>query len=254
MGRRNIKLVLAYDGTDFAGWQIQRTGRTVQGTLSEALERVHGGAVVVRAAGRTDAGVHATGQVANFFTELDSVPAEKYREAINSHLPADVRILDSEEVREGFHARRSARCRIYQYYLYHTAVGFPHFRRYCQRISEPGSLETLNRMASCIVGEHDFTTFAAAGDANRSKIRRIHVSCFYPRGSFLIYRIVADSFLWKMVRSLVGTMLDISSKDGGEHEMAAALEAGDRGFAGTTAPARGLFLEGVVYDGQLAVF
>ncbi len=148
MGERNISVTLAYDGTDFSGWQIQRSQRTVQGVLEDVLKSMHGRRVPVTGAGRTDSGVHAHGQVANFVTDIASIPAEKYKEALNSNLPLDLRVIRSRVVDRDFDARRSARERIYKYYLYISSVGFPHYRRYCWRISRKPDIAYLNRIVT----------------------------------------------------------------------------------------------------------
>jgi tRNA pseudouridine38-40 synthase len=247
---RNIRLTLAYDGTEFAGWQVQKDQRTVQGSIEQALERMHGHPVRVLGAGRTDSGVHAIGQVANFHTDLDSIAAGRWHLALNSYLPPDVRVLDSREAPPEFHAKGSARLRVYAYHLLAGEVGPPHLRRHCWKILRRPEVSALNRLAAVFVGEHDFTTFAAAGDSGRSKVRRVVSSCFHPEGPFLVYRIAATSFVWKMVRSLLGTMLEYEAEGRPPAELAQALEARDRSLAGSSAPARGLFLERVVYDGE----
>ena len=247
---RNIRLTVAYDGTDFSGWQVQKEQRTVQGVIEEALARMHGHPVRIRGAGRTDTGVHATGQVANFHSDLDSIAPARWSLAVNSYLPPDVRVLESREAEAGFSAKESARLRVYAYYLLAVPIGPPHVRRYCWKIPRRPEVPALNRLAGVFLGEHDFTTFAAAGDASRSKIRRVLSSCFYPQGPFLLYRIAATSFVWKMVRSLLGTMLEYEAAGREAAELARALAARDRNQAGTSAPARGLFLERVVYDGD----
>jgi tRNA pseudouridine38-40 synthase len=242
---------VAYDGTDFSGWQIQNEDRTVQGAVQAALERMHGRVVRLTAAGRTDAGVHATGQVANFFTDIDSIPPERFRDAINSFLPKDVRILSSEEVPASFHARRSAMLREYRYYILSAPVCPPHLRKYCFWTRRRLDIVRLNEMASLLEGEHDFTSFSSRGDRNRSKVRRIAVSSFHAEGRLLIYTIAASSFLWKMVRTIVGTFLMLEENGQGAEELKRILETSSRFEAGGTAAPRGLFLERVVYaDGS----
>jgi tRNA pseudouridine38-40 synthase len=243
-------LVLAYDGTDFSGWQIQKKERTVQGVVQAALTRMHGHPVNLTAAGRTDAGVHASGQVVNFNTDIESIPDSKFPDAINSYLPWDVRVLESSAVEDSFSARKSARMRVYHYYLNNTPIEMPYNRRYSYQVKRKLDMNALNRLAAVVLGEHDFTTFAAAKDKNESKIRRISISCFYPRGSFCVYRIASDSFLWRMVRSILGTIIEIASHGDGPDEMASVLFSKDRNRAGQTAPARGLFLERVYYQGE----
>jgi len=250
MAERNIKLVLAYDGTDFLGWQLQKSGRTVQGVLQDGLARMHGHPVNVLAAGRTDSGVHATGQTANFHSDIDSIAPAQFREAVNSYIPSDVRILSSEEVGRRFHARRSARQRVYRYYTDCSPVLLPHLRHYRNWIRRPLDTERLNELAASLLGEHDFTCFSAEGDANLSKVRRIDVSEFHREGDTLIYTIAATSFLWKMVRTIMGTFLMLEEQGLGAREMRLIMEAGRRANAGGTAPARGLFLERVVYDSE----
>lgn len=247
---RNIRLTIAYDGSEFVGWQVQKNGRTVQGVIEEALARMHGHPVRIQGAGRTDSGVHATGQVGNFLSDLDSIPGPRWCVALNSYLPHDVRALDSREAEPSFNAKESARLRQYAYYLLPAAIGLPHLRRHCWKIARRPELAALNALASVLLGTHDFTTFAAAGDPSRSKVRRVTASCFHPEGPFLVYRIAASSFVWKMVRSVLGTMLELEEKGLPPAELAAALAACDRLRAGPSAPARGLFLERVVYDAE----
>ena len=250
MSSRNIRLTLAYDGTDFSGWQIQKNQRTVQGEVQRALSRMHGHTVKCTAAGRTDAGVHATGQVVNFPSDIESIAPERFRDAVNSHLPHDIRAMESGVEAEGFSARKAARWRLYRYYLLPAAVGYPHLRRYCYRIRRRLDVARLDRLAQVLIGEHDFTTFAAAGDANTSKKRRIMSSVCYARGEFVVYQIAADSFLWKMVRSIVGTLLELEEQGSSPEALSSILNGRDRSLAGQTAPARGLFLEKVGYDGK----
>lgn len=250
MPLRNIRLTLAYDGSEFVGWQVQKNGRTVQGAVEQALARMHGHPVHLQGAGRTDTGVHATGQVANFHTDLDSVPGPRWCVALNSYLPHDVRALTSSEADPAFNAKGSARLRGYAYQLLPAGIGLPHLRRYCWKIPRRPDLAALNRLAAVFLGTHDFTTFAAAGDPSSSKVRRVLSSCFHPEGPFLVYRIAATSFVWRMVRSLLGTMIECERDGRNPVELAQALAACDRSRAGPSAPARGLFLERVVYDGD----
>jgi len=248
VAERNIRLTLAYDGTDFLGWQLQKKGRTIQGVMQDGLERMHDHPVHVLAAGRTDSGVHATGQVANFRTDIDSIPGSRFRDAVNSYLPRDVRVISSEEVGNGFHARRSARLRVYRYYTVCGAVLLPHLRNFRHWIRRSPDLARLNGLAAVLVGEHDFTCFSAEGDANLSKVRRVDVSAFHRDGDTLVYTIAASSFLWKMVRTIMGTLFMLEEQGLGARELRLVMDAGSRSNAGGTAPAKGLFLERVVYD------
>jgi tRNA pseudouridine38-40 synthase len=250
MAERNIKVTVAYDGTDFLGWQLQKKGRTVQGVMQDGLARMHGHPVHVLAAGRTDSGVHATGQVANFHSDIDSIAPDRFRDAVNAHLPRDVRVLSSEEVSPRFHARRSARLRVYRYYIVCAPVLLPHLRHFRHWIRRSLDFTRLNEMASVLVGRHDFTCFALEGDANDSKVRVISSSAFHVEGDTLIYTIASNSFLWKMVRTIIGTLLMLEEQGLGAREMRLIMETGSRSNAGGTAPAHGLFLERVVYDSE----
>jgi len=250
MADRNVKVTVAYDGTDFLGWQLQARGRTVQGVMQEGLSRMHGHPVHVLAAGRTDSGVHAVGQVANFHSDIDSIPAERFRDAVNAYLPPDVRVMESEVVEPAFHARRSALLRVYRYYTVRAPVLPPHLRRYRHWVRRPLDIQRLNEMAAALEGEHDFTCFAAEGDANKSKVRRVDVSVFRWEADTLVYTIAASSFLWKMVRTIMGTFLMLEEQGLGARELRLIMDAGMRSNAGGTAPARGLFLERVVYDAE----
>jgi tRNA pseudouridine38-40 synthase len=250
MAERNVKLTVAYDGTDFLGWQLQARGRTVQGAMQDGLSRMHGHPVHVLAAGRTDAGVHATGQVANFHSDIDSIPPERFRDAVNAYLPPDVRVVESEVVDAGFHARRSALLRVYRYYIVNGPVLLPHLRRFRHWVRRDLDVERLNEMAAVLVGQHDFACFAAEGDANPSKVRRVDLSRFGREGDTIVYTVAASSFLWKMVRTIMGTFLMLEEQGLGPRELRLIMEAGSRANAGGTAPARGLFLEKVVYDAQ----
>ncbi len=247
MAERNIKLVVAYDGTDFLGWQLQKTGRTVQGVMQEGFSRMHGHPVQVVAAGRTDSGVHATGQVVNFFSTIDSIAPSRFRDAVNSYLPRDVRVLSSAEVNAGFHARKSARLRVYRYYIAHGPVLLPHLRNYRLWVRRDLDVVRLNEMAAALVGQHDFTCFSAEGDMNHSKVRRVDVSAFHVEGDTLVYTVAASSFLWKMVRTIIGTLLMLEEQGLGARELRVIMEAGQRSNAGGTASPSGLFLERVVY-------
>jgi len=248
VGKRTIKLTLAYDGTCFCGWQTQKQGeRTVQKIVESALAHLHNHELKLYAAGRTDSGVHATGQVAHFHSEHRTLASEQFTDAINSHLPHDVRVLKSEQVAESFHARFSAKARLYRYYLYSSPVGLPHFRNFCWRIRKYLNINILNTLSRPLVGIHNFTSFSSTKDPSTSKEREVFTSCFYPRGPFIVYEICANAFLWKMVRTILGTIITIALQDKNQGMMHDILQAKDRSSAGPTAPARGLFLEGVNY-------
>jgi len=245
---RNIRIDISYDGTDFQGWQVQSRGRTVQGEIEKALKVLHRRDIPLIGSGRTDSGVHATCQVANFHSDIASIPVEKFREAVNSHLPKDIRIMKSSQVEDSFHSRYDARLRVYKYYLLHGEAGHAHLRNYCYLTRGKFDVQHLNRLAAPLVGVHDFTTFAAAKDENESKVRHISSASFFPEGNFIVFRIAGNAFLWRMVRSLTGTILQLAESGEGAGKMAEILAARDRRAAGPTAPARGLFLHRVLYE------
>lgn len=247
MNERNIRLLLAYDGTDFCGWQRQDNGRTVQAELETALQAMHKHPVTVHAAGRTDSGVHASGQVVNFTSDVASIPEDKYTAALNSLLPRDVRVMGSLEAERDFHARFSASAREYRYYLYPAIPAPPHLARYCWAVNRTPDLGVLNRYAAALIGEVDFATFTAAGDTSSSTRRYVEAASFFIQGPWVVFRIRANAFLMKMVRSLVGTIVGLEKTGAGRNAMVDRIEARDRLQAGETAPARGLFLHEVYY-------
>jgi tRNA pseudouridine38-40 synthase len=250
MDSANVRLDIAYDGTDFAGWQIQNDERTVQSVIQDALKKIHNEDIVLTAAGRTDSGVHARQQVANFKIKKRTIEPEKYKDALNYYLPEDVRVLKSREVTDDFNARFSARIRVYRYYIYCSDNSYPHYRKYCYWIRYKPDLKNLNIISSALKGEHDFTVFAASGDSSNTKVKNILSTTFYLEGPFIVYKIAAGSFLYKMVRSIVGTILDLEKNNSSYEEMKKILESRNRQKAGKTAPARGLFLDKVIYEGE----
>ena len=238
---------LAYDGTDFSGWQIQKNQRTVQGVVAQALEQIHGHPVDLRAAGRTDSGVHAHGQVANFISD-STIPTGRFGLALNTKLPRDVQALASDEVSDTFHSRYDARWRVYKYFIHNAPYDDPFSRRYSIIIKRKLDINLLNVHAAALIGIHDFTTFSAAGDQSESKIREIRNAVFYPEREFLVFRIVGNAFLWRMVRSILGTLLEIEESRRASGYLKSVLCARDRSLAGTTAQAKGLSLYQVGYD------
>ncbi len=246
---RRVKLILSYEGTEFSGWQRQKEDRTVQGEIEKALAVIHKRPVGVVAAGRTDAGVHACGQVCHFDTD-SSIPGSRFKEALNALLSRDVRVVASREVDKTFHARFSALKRTYYYYIGSNGFLLPFDRNLCYRARNIPSLKALNACARQIVGVHDFTSFTAAGDKSSSKVREIFSSSFHMEQGCMVYKIEGTAFLWKMVRSLVGTMLETALLPSPAVRMKEILDSRERRQAGTTAPAKGLFFFKVEYEQQ----
>lgn len=251
---RVIAMKIAYDGTDFSGYQVQPEGRTVQGEIEKGLWRLFDEPVRVASAGRTDAGVHARGQCISFSLQNQSIPAEKVAIALNTRLPRDISARDSEDMPADFHARYSAVQRVYRYYLYPSLTRDPLRDRYVWRIRQTPSIAQLNRYASCLVGEHDFTIFASARDRSDRRVRTIDHAVFFPEGARIVFEIAARSFMWHMVRSIVGTLVALEKKGASQAELQAMIASGDRSLAGETAPAQGLVFHRVVYhtDDRLA--
>ena len=245
---RNIRLLAAYDGTDFSGWQKQAgSRRTVQGEIENALHKIHKEKIILHGGGRTDAGVHAAGQTANFHTTIASIEAERFVPALNRLLPHDVRILDACEIRTDFHARFNAKCRTYRYYFICGRKAMPWELRYAWQIWHRPNLNVLNSYASLLRGEIDCSMFAVPGDKSLSRSRHINNAVFWFDGDKLVFEITANAFLWKMVRSIAGTLLFYEEKNASRGEVKAMIESKDRSLAGPTAPAAGLFLWKIEY-------
>jgi len=249
---RNLKLILSYDGSEFAGWQVQPDAVTVQGTLASAIGRITGEKVLPQGSGRTDAGVHALAQVVTFVTEA-SVPTANFVKALNDILPASVRVLEVQEAAADFHARHSARGKIYRYRIYRAAICPPFLARYVWHYPYPLGEEAMGLAAALVEGEHDFTSFAAA-DPERgrdgapvSNLRHILSSSWERQGDEFVYTVRGSDFLHHMVRNLVGTFILVGKGTLQAEDVTHILEARNRSLAGATAPASGLYLVNVEY-------
>jgi tRNA pseudouridine38-40 synthase len=248
---RNLKLVLAYDGSEFAGWQVQPEAATVQGILASAIGRLTGEKVLPQGSGRTDAGVHALAQVATFSTE-SPIPAENFLKALNDVLPAAIRVLEVCEAPAEFHARKSARAKTYRYRTYRQAICPPFLARYVWHYPYPLDEDAMQTAAGLVAGEHDFTSFAAV-DPERgreeaaSNVRQIFSSNWQRYGDELVYSVRGSGFLHHMVRNLVGTFVLVGKGTLKPSDVERILEARNRSAAGATAPASGLYLVGVEY-------
>jgi tRNA pseudouridine38-40 synthase len=264
------KLTLAYDGTDFSGWQVQPGETTIQGELQAALGRVTGESPLPQGSGRTDAGVHALGQVASFALQAP-IPSENLLRALNRTLPPSIRILEAKAVADSFHARHSSVAKTYEYRVFREPICPPFLARYALACCWPMDVGALKKAAKFFEGEHDFLSFAATDPdltsrtvsdtsgldaaslptANPTAVRTIHSSTWERNqseaGELLVYRVRGNGFLHHMVRNLVGTMLDVGRGRLKADEIPGMIAARSRAAAGPTAPAHGLFLLSVEY-------
>jgi len=268
-----FKLTLAYDGTEFSGWQVQPGERTVQGELQSALGRITGESPLPQGSGRTDAGVHALAQVASFALRVP-IPPSNLQRALNGTLPPAIRVLDARIMPATFHARHSAVAKTYEYRIFRAALCPPFLARYVYPCRWPMDIDALQRAARCFEGEHDFLSFAATDPDLTSRkaasspdptgiwglpsapqplaIRTVYSSTWEQRqtdsGELLVYRVRGNGFLHHMVRNLVGTMLEVGRNRIQPEDIHAILAVRSRSVAGPTAPARGLFLQSVEYE------
>jgi tRNA pseudouridine38-40 synthase len=249
---RNLKLTLAYDGYDFAGWQVQPDRATIQGTLLAAIERVTGESAMPQGSGRTDAGVHALAQVASVIIS-SPIPSTNLRVALNDTLPAAIRVLGVEEAAEDFHARKSARAKTYRYHIYRGEICPPFLSRYVYHHPYPLDEAGMMAAAAIVSGEHDFTSFAAVDPEARKEelppnnVRTIYSSEWQREGQEMIYSVRGNGFLHHMVRNLVGVFLMVGKGNLSADGLRRIMGLRDRSAAAATAPASGLFLVGVEY-------
>jgi tRNA pseudouridine38-40 synthase len=248
----NFRLLIQYDGTNFHGWQIQSELRTVQGELTRVLTLLEGREMDVHGSGRTDAGVHAEGQVASVHL-IREIEPEKLRNAINGNLAADVRVLSVDIVPDDFHARYAAKSKTYRYRLVHGRVQSPFWTRYAHQESRPLDLERMRSVAKMFIGEHDWTAFSAADSDSESRVRNVSqleiTSRYDERGhcDLIEFTVSANGFLRYMVRSIVGTLLAVGRGEIDESTVQRAIAEGERSLAGATAPPHGLTLVKVEY-------
>lgn len=247
MTKRNIKLVLEYDGAAYRGWQRQGDQPTIQKILEESLGKITRESITLYGSGRTDAGVHALHQVANFRTQ-SRIPVDNLFRGTNSLLPRDIAIKEMEEVAEDFHARYSAKSKSYLYRILNAPVRSPLQRNTAWFIRRSLDLDKMAEALSRLRGNHDFTSFCAAGSEVKTCVRTILRAELSrePEGVISI-TVEADGFLRHMVRNIVGTLVEIGAGDGEAERIGDILEAKDRGRAGITAPPQGLFLQHVRY-------
>lgn len=244
---RNIKLLIEYDGTNYQGWQVQPRGPTIQGTLEEKLRLLTREPIQVFGSGRTDSGVHALAQVAHFKTQ-SQMNIGSIQRALNSLLPPDIVIQKIEEVDEGFHARRHSKSKIYEYRILNRSLRSAFHLGYVWHIPQKLDLMEMKKATTHLIGEHDFSAFRTVGSPTRTTVRRV-IRAEWKRGrdGLVRFEIEANGFLKQMVRSIIGTLVEIGKGKLDAAEFRKILDSKDRKKAGPTAPAQGLFLKEVKY-------
>lgn len=252
---RTLKIIVAYDGSDFSGWQVQPGRKTVQGLIEAALSQIEGGRVRVAGSGRTDAGVHALGQTASFAL-TNPIPEANLKKALNRILPPAVRICGVEEMPAGFHAGRSAAAKTYEYRIHRGETCPPFAYPFVYWHPFPLDEEAMAAAAPLFEGTRDFRAAASRsrpsrrGEPEKSTVRTIFSSRFFRRGDLLVYRVRGSGFLYRMVRNIVGALLEVGRGNLRSGGIPALLAGRGRSLAGAAAPARGLFLVSVEYDGD----
>jgi len=245
---RNVKLTLSYDGTDYQGWQTQPGFRTVQETLEAAIAKLTGEEKIrVNASGRTDAGVHALGQVANFYS-VTNLPCDVLVRAINAHLPPDAAVLAAEDMPQAFDANRDAKRKLYRYVIHDGDVPSVFLRRYACHSRHRLDADAMRRAAEPLKGRHDFHSFETDWPNRMSSVRTVTQLSVNRFGDYIWIDVEADGFLYNMVRAIAGTLINVGRGYWPAVQVAAILKAEDRTQAGPTAPAQGLFLVRVSYD------
>jgi tRNA pseudouridine38-40 synthase len=254
---KKIKLLLEYDGTAYQGWQIQKKGLTIQGILEDRIKRVTGRQSRFVAASRTDAGVHALGQVVAFGTE-SRLDTEKIKRALNALLPKDIRVLRVSEVNDSFHPRNSAKKKSYFYIISNQRESSAFLYRYTWLVQQPLKLTDMRKAANVLIGKHDFSSLRGTGSSTKNTVREvfsliiehfeeIEFMTVSIKGEFIKIRIEADGFLRHMVRNIAGTLVEIGRGRISASGMEEILKSHDRRLAGSTAPPNGLFLERIIY-------
>jgi tRNA pseudouridine38-40 synthase len=243
----NIKLTVEYDGTNYHGWQIQPSGETIQSVLERAVSTFLRKPTRVTGSGRTDAGVHALGQVVNFHSDKDFDPYRIQR-ALNALTPNNITIKEVEIVADSFDARRDGRARVYEYHILNRSTPSPFHLNRAWHLHEPLDVQAMREAIHCLLGEHDFSSFRAAGCDAAHPVRNIYRVSLDRRDELLVFTIEATAFLRHMVRNIVGTLIEVGRGQRRPQSFRELLEARDRTEAGATAPACGLFLVEVKYE------
>ena len=245
---RNIKLIIEYDGKDFNGWQKQPTKLNIQGTIEQAIKMITGEETNLMASGRTDAGVHAYGQVANFKTN-SNIPIEKIAIALNSNLKKSIRIISAEEVEERFHSRLTCKKKTYRYIINNSEFSSAIYRNLETHIPQKLNIEKMKKAAQYFEGEHDFKAFKASGTSSKSSVRTIYKAKVIEMPNNRIYiELTGNGFLYNMVRIIAGTLVDVGVGKTEPEDIKNIIDSKDRRLAGKTLPPQGLYLLNVEYD------
>lgn len=246
MSEKNIKIIVAYNGKNFNGWQKQKDSLGIQGELEFACKSVFSlKEIEVIGSGRTDAGVHALGQVANFKVDT-TIPTEKFPEILNNRLPKDISVLCAEEVAGDFHSRHTAKRKAYRYQIYRSKIRSPFLKDISYQVKYDLDVEKMKREVKFLIGKHDFCGFMSSGSSIKNTVREIFDASVFEQDELLIIEVCGSGFLYNMVRIIAGTMVDIG-RGKIEESMKQIIESKDRGRAGHTAPPQGLFLKYVEY-------
>ena len=244
---RNIKLTIEYDGKDFNGWQKQPNKLNIQGEIERAIKDITGEEVDLIASGRTDAGVHALGQVANFKTN-SNIPLEKIPIALNTKLKRSIRIIKAEEVEERFHSRYNCKKKTYRYIINNSENGTAIYRNLEYNFSQKLNVIDMNKACKYFIGEHDFKAFKASGTSSKSSVRKIYDAIVYKENDRVIIELTGNGFLYNMVRIIAGTLIDVGIGKILPEEISEIIKLGDRKKAGKTLPPNGLYLINVQYE------
>ncbi len=242
----NIKLTVEYDGTTYHGWQIQTSGETIQSVLERAVSTFLRKSTRITGSGRTDAGVHALGQVVNFFSDKEYEP-HRIRRGLNALTPFDITIKEVAIVPDSFDARRDGRSRVYEYHILNRPTPSPFHLNRAWHVHQPLDVNAMREAIPCLIGEHDFSSFRAAGCDAEHPVRKVYANSLDRCGELLVYTIEATAFLRHMVRNIIGTVAEVGLGLRTPQSFVELLDARDRSKAGVTAPAHGLFLIEVKY-------
>ncbi len=249
---RNIKLVIAYDGTNYSGWQTQLNRPTIQETIEDGISIITKEKIGLTGSGRTDSGVHALGQVANFKAHT-RIPEDKIKIALNANLPSDIRILDSVDVSPDFHSRFDALDKTYMYQIYNDRVGNPFYSRYSSFVPQNLNIDEMVEALKLLVGTHDFKGFMASGSETKTTVRTVYDAKLLKEGNLIKIYIKGNGFLYNMVRIIAGTLIDIGKGLKDKSCIEKTLLDKDRSILGQTANPEGLFLMEVNYEKNLDI-